>query len=209
MTGPSSSHTAGAVRLGRLAAAILGAEVSEASMEMHGSFASTGQGHGTRQALVAGLMGWKDDDRRIPESFAYASQAGLAFEFIMTDLGESAHPNSVRFRLVGKNGETLTTTGCSIGGGRVRIVEVNGISVDIAGELPTLLTFHYDRAGVVAGITRVLAEHGINVATMSVYRKRKGEIAVMVVGTDQPAEEAELQTIEQFDHVIAVRNLSS
>lgn len=207
MTGPSSSHTAGAVRLGRLAASILGTEVAEAVMGLHGSFACTGEGHGTDRALVAGLMGWADDDPRIAQPFEAATAAGIHYSFERLDLGESAHPNSVRFFLRGNDGERCTITGCSVGGGGVRITDIEDIRLEITGEMPTLLTMHEDRPGIIANVTRILAERQINVATMNVFRKKKGDIAAMVVETDQPVASSDLERIRGLDHMIKVRNI--
>jgi len=208
MTGPSSSHTAGAVRLGRLAASLLGARVSEAVMGLYGSFASTGLGHGTDRALVAGLMGWADDDMRIATSFEYAGDAGLSFSFKTIDLGELAHPNSVRFWLRDASGKECVLTGCSVGGGQVRITDIDGLRLEITGEMPTILAIHKDRAGVIAHVTGILASLDINVARMSVFRKKKGDIAAMVLETDQAVVEADLEQIRHLDHVISVRSIT-
>ena len=208
MTGPSSSHTAGAVRLGRLAASVMGAEVSAAVIGLHGSFASTGVGHGTDRALVAGLMGWADDDTRIATSFDYAGNAGLSYSFKTIDLGELAHPNSVRFWLRSSDGKECVLTGCSVGGGQVRITDINSIQLEITGEMPTILTIHKDRTGVIAHVTGILAKREINVARMSMFRKKKGDIAAMVVETDQAVGEADLEQIRHLDHVVEVRNIT-
>ncbi|WP_424357089.1 L-serine ammonia-lyase, iron-sulfur-dependent subunit beta [Methanocella sp. MCL-LM] len=207
MTGPSSSHTAGAVRLGRLAASILGTEVSEAVMGLHGSFACTGEGHGTDRALVSGLMGWTDDDPRIAQPFEAAEAAGIRYSFENVDLGELAHPNSVRFSLLGRKGESCTITGSSVGGGRVLITAIDDIRLEITGEMPTLFVLHGDRPGVIAGVTRILAERQINVARMSMFRKKKGDLAAMVVETDQPVTGGDLERIGWLENIIKVRNV--
>lgn len=207
MTGPSSSHTAGAVRLGRLARSLLGGDVAEAIMGLHGSFASTGPGHGTDRALVAGLMGWADDDPRIVDAFSYTASSGLQYSFKTVDLGDLAHPNSVRFWLKNRKGEECVLTGCSVGGGQVLITDMDGIRLEITGEMPTILTVHEDRPGVISNVTRILAERQINVARMSVFRKKKGDVAAMVAETDQPVAAADLEKIGSLDHVIKVRSL--
>lgn len=189
MIGPSSSHTAGAARLGRLARCLLGEPPVKAVITLHGSFAATYRGHGTDLALVGGLLGFAPDDERIRDAFRWAEIEGLEVAIGTGDLGR-VHPNSVRFDLQGATGKGLTAVGSSIGGGRVEIVEIWGLPVSISGQQPTLVAIYPDRPGVVAAITAQLASRSINIATMRVTRSGRGKRAVAVLEVDQqvPAE---------------------
>lgn len=209
MIGPSSSHTAGAVRLGNVALAVLGEPVKEAIIGLHGSFAQTYQGHGTDLALVAGLQGWATDDSRIACSFEYARSAHIEVTFKAINLGELAHPNSVKFWLKGIQGAVCEVTGTSIGGGRVNITSVDGFPVEFSGEFPTLLTIHHDRPGVISLVTSILSTRGVNVAQMRVFRKQKGGLASMVVETDEPVEDAEIKAIGSLPQVKIVRRIGA
>lgn len=208
MIGPSSSHTAGAVRLANLALAVLDEPVQEAVLGLHGSFAQTYQGHGTDLALIAGLQGWKTDDIRIPEAFEYAKKAGIDFSYKAINLGEGAHPNSVRFWLTGKNGKKCTVTGASVGGGRLVITEVDGFPLEFNGEFPTILTMHRDKPGIIALVTTILSTQGVNVAQMKVFRKKKGGLAAMILETDQPIGDAEIEVVSKIPSVETVRRIN-
>lgn len=205
MIGPSSSHTAGAVRLGKLALAILGEPVKEAVIGLHGSFAQTYKGHGTDLALAAGLQGWATDDARIPRSFEAIQAAGVIISFKTINLGDLAHPNSVKFWLTGVNGNVCTVAGASIGGGRVSINNIDDFPVEFSGEFPTLLTMHNDRPGAISLVTSILSSHGVNVAQMRVFRKQKGGLAAMIVETDQSVEALEVEAISKLPHIESVR----
>ena len=162
MVGPSSSHTAGAARLGYVAQRLLGEPVARAGIGLYGSFLATGKGHGTKKALVAGLLGMLPDDERIPESFAIAADRGLAFSFEEAFLNE-AHPNTAVFKLTGKYGRRLEMTGISIGGSRIRVTRIDGVSTDFTGDYPTLIVNNADKPGLVAGVAALLADHAIDV----------------------------------------------
>ncbi|MDD3396181.1 MAG: L-serine ammonia-lyase, iron-sulfur-dependent subunit beta [Acidaminococcaceae bacterium] len=205
MIGPSSSHTAGAVRLGLLAKAILGEPVVQVEIGLHGSFAVTYKGHGTDMALLAGLMGWMPDDARIPEASKYAEQAGLAYSFITINLGELAHPNTVRFALVGKEGTRCVVVGSSIGAGQVVVSAIDDFPVELSGKLPAVLVVHKDRPGVIAKVSSVLAEAKVNIAGMRVYRDNKGGSATMILECDQAVPTEALTRIETLDNVVSVR----
>ncbi|GAV21936.1 L-serine ammonia-lyase, iron-sulfur-dependent subunit beta [Carboxydothermus pertinax] len=187
MIGPSSSHTAGAVRLGKVGRLVLGEEPKKAKIFLHGSFKETYRGHGTDRALVAGLLGFDTADSRIRDSLELASKQGLVYEFLPIELPE-AHPNTVYMELFGAK-NTARITGSSIGGGSVLITDINGFPVKITAKYPTLIVPHEDRPGAVAKVTSVLSWHGINIAQMSVARQKKGAQALMVIETDQPVEE--------------------
>lgn len=185
MVGPSSSHTAGAVRIGRVARALLGQRPVRAQLLLHGSFASTGKGHGTHQALIAGLLGLAPDDSRVPESFALAQKQGLEFSFGTCELRD-VHPNSVLITLEGAEGGRLEVGASSPGGGRIRVFQVDGLDTSFSGELPTLVVHNSDQPGCVSQVTGVLANRGINVATLQLNRGGRGGSAVMVIQCDQP-----------------------
>ncbi|MFW5696395.1 MAG: L-serine ammonia-lyase, iron-sulfur-dependent subunit beta [Phototrophicaceae bacterium] len=183
MVGPSSSHTAGAVRLGRMGRAILGRQPERAIIELHGSFAQTGQGHGTDKAIIAGLLSMPPADERLPFSFAHAQAAGLQFEFQIADLGDDAHPNTVRMTLSAA-GETVRVVGASLGGGQMEINQIDDYDVRFTGEYETLLIRAEDRPGTVNTVTGWLLEHGVNVAFLRVERQKRGGDAIMIVEID-------------------------
>lgn len=183
MVGPSSSHTAGACRLGHLAQAVVGGTPDGAHIGLHGSFAMTGEGHGTKRAIVGGLLGLQPDDPRIRESFAEAEQAGLEYDFETIDLGDEAHPNSARLE-VWRGADRVEVTGSSIGGGAVRLDKIDGFEVSVTGSLPTLVVLADDVPGTIAEITGMLADSGVNLATMRVDRTGRGERALMTIEAD-------------------------
>ena len=205
MIGPSSSHTAGAVRLGALARAVFGGQPSTAIIRLHGSFASTGIGHGTDIALVAGLLGMSPDDMRIPDAFAQAEQSNLDVTFEEADLGE-VHPNTAEFRLSGDDSQ-MCVQGSSLGGGDVVITDIDGFEVQISGELPVLVVEHQDRPGEVAAVTSILAEAGANIASMQVSRERRGARALMLIETDSAVAPAATQRIAELPGVAGVRTV--
>ena len=184
MVGPSSSHTAGAVRIGRMARILLGGEPAKAEIGLYGSFAETGQGHGTDRALVAGLLGLKPDELEIPHSFELAKERGLRFSFYTARLRE-AHPNTAVLLVEDKSGKSLELQAASTGGGRIRVDRLNGVDVSFTGMFNTLIVRHQDIAGEVANVTHELADMKINIATMSLCRDRRGGDALMVIETDQ------------------------
>lgn len=204
MIGPSSSHTAGAVRLGGMARAVFGGLPELAEMTLYGSFAQTYRGHGTDVALVAGLLGWQTDDIAIPQSFQAAKEAGMAVHFIPEVDNTPIHPNTVRFRLRGSDRE-ITLVGVSVGGGQICLTEIDGFAVEATGEFPCLLTVHEDKPGVVALVSGVLSNVGINIAQMRVSRRQKGGIAVMLVETDQPVDFQTLAALEKLPHIRQAR----
>lgn len=182
MIGPSSSHTAGACRLALLARHTLQAPPTRATLTLHGSFAKTAEGHGTDRALAAGLLGYRPDDERLPAALEHAARAGLALEFLSRDLGD-VHPNTVRFSLANDE-EEVELTGSSVGGGLVRVFRVGSFEILFTGAYPTLLVRHTDRAGVIATVARVLADDGVNIATLHSAREnhargRRGGAAMM------------------------------
>ncbi len=206
MIGPSSSHTAGAVRLGLLARAVFGAEPARAVVTLHGSFASTGRGHGTDLALAAGLMGMRIDDPTIRGALELAARRGMTVEFREADLGDE-HPNTARFDLTDAAGRTMCVTGSSLGGAEVVVTRIDEFDVEITGELPTLVVAHTDRPGVIAGVTAVLAKSGANIATMSDSREKRGEHALMLIETDAIVPPAVLHRVAEVPNVAEVRSV--
>lgn len=184
MTGPSSSHTAGAVRIGWMARKLLGDEPVRAEIGLHGSFALTGKGHGTDRALIAGLLGMQPDDAMIPDSFRLAEEAGLAFQFSAVSI-RGAHPNTVRMSLTGKKGRTLDMVGESIGGGRICVRSIDGIATNFSGEHNTLIVHNQDTPGHVSAVASALSQRRVNIANMQLYRSDQGGYAVMVLECDQ------------------------
>ena len=188
MVGPSSSHTAGAVRIGRMARSLLGQEPVRAELFLHGSFASTGEGHGTH---------------RVPGSFALAEERGLSFTFSTRDLRD-VHPNSVLIRLEGDQGGQLEVGASSPGGGRILVFQVDGLDTSFTGALPTLVVHNSDQPGCVSQVTGALAQRGINVATLQLNRGGRGGSAVMVIECDQPIPKEAAQAVRALPGILRV-----
>ena len=206
MVGPSSSHTAGACRLGLLGRGLVGGTPQSALIELHGSFARTGEGHGTDKAIVAGLMGFRPDDDRIRTALEIAEKEGLDFRFEKTTLSDSSHPNTVRMSL--ERGDIKATlTGSSLGAGRVLVTEIDGYPVEVTGAFHTIALVAEDRKGSIARITGCLADHDINIATLKLTRKQKGGDAFMVIECDEPPGEAIRDEIRALDWVRWARRL--
>ena len=207
MVGPSSSHTAGAVKIGYLASKLMGEPIRSARIYLHGSFLTTGKGHGTDKAIIAGLLGMKPDDIRIPESFALAEKAGLAFAFEGIELRD-AHPNSVKLNLTGASGRELEIMASSVGGGNIKIFQIDGLDANFGGDLPTLIVHNQDRPGLVTEVTAMLSQKSINIATMQLYRSRRGGDAVMVLECDQEISKASISGLQSLDGIRKVTYLS-
>ena len=203
MVGPSSSHTAGAVRIGLMTRRLLGQKPVKARIGMYGSFLATGRGHGTDRAVVAGLLGMKPDDIRIPESFELAAAAGLSFSFEEANLS-GAHPNTVLLEVEGDGGRELSVQASSLGGGRIMVNRLDGIDVNCTCEMPTLIVHNMDQPGHVAEVTSMLSHKSVNIANMSLYRDKRGGRAVMVVETDQPIPEEALRWLEHLEGILKV-----
>ncbi|MDO8963570.1 MAG: L-serine ammonia-lyase, iron-sulfur-dependent subunit beta [Coriobacteriia bacterium] len=206
MIGPSSSHTAGAVRLGNLARAVFGEAPVRADVTLHGSFASTGRGHGTDLALIAGLLGFAPDDERIRTATGEAAAAGLTVTFAAADLGE-VHPNTASIALTAADGRQGRVQGSSVGGADVIVTGIDDFDVSITGELPVLVVEHTDRPGVVAAVTALLAGHAVNIASMEVSREMRGARALMVIETDQPVTTAVATDVGGAGGVTKVRTV--
>lgn len=207
MTGPSSSHTAGAVRIGLTARKLLGEPPAEAEILLHGSFAATGRGHGTDRALVAGLLGMQPDDEAIPRSFALARAAGLRFSIGSVVL-RGAHPNTALLRLAGPSGRKLEVMGASIGSGRINICQIDGITTNFGADHDTLIVHNLDTPGHVAAVTGCLSAREINIATMQLYRSTAGGYAVMVLECDQPLPDTLVAEVRALPGIVKVTSLN-
>ena len=200
MIGPSSSHTAGAVRLGLMARAILGEEPVRAGIQLTGSFARTYRGHGTDKALTAGILGFMPDDVRIREALSLATSMGLELAFQKVDIPD-APPNTAVIHLTGAKGRTVKVQGASVGGGNIRITGIDRFAVDLTGELPALITIHRDKPGVMMQVTSILAEEGLNIAFMRLSRQRRGEMAMMILELDELPSRAAVTACRDLDVV--------
>lgn len=203
MVGPSSSHTAGAARIGNMGRTLLGEEVARADIGLYGSFAETGFGHGTDRALLAGLLGMKPDDLRIPNAYEEANRAGMAYSFRTVELRD-AHPNTALLELTGKSGKQLTLQASSIGGGEIVVNKIDGIDVNFTGDFNTLIVRNQDESGSVAAITSILSQVHINVANMSVNRHRRGGDALMVIETDQHIKPRQVEFLSELPGILSV-----
>ena len=203
MVGPSSSHTAGAARIGNMGRTLLGEEVARADIGLHGSFAETGFGHGTDRALLAGLLGMKPDDLRIPNAYEEANRAGMAYSFRTVELRD-AHPNTALLELTGKSGKQLTLQASSIGGGAIVVNKIDGIDVNFTGDFNTLIVRNQDESGSVAAITSILSQVHINVANMSVNLHRRGGDALMVIETDQHIKPRQVEFLSELPGILSV-----
>ena len=207
MVGPSSSHTAGAVKIGQISRKLLGEEIKEAKIFLHGSFWATGRGHGTDRALVAGLMGMAVDDPQIPGSFEIAKERGFSFTIEKIELAD-AHPNSVKLCLTGVSGRKLEIVAASIGGGRIRICEIAGLTANFCGDYPTLIVHNLDQPGHVTEVTSMLAHKMINIATLQLYRDSRGGRAVMVIECDQEVPKEGIRWLTHVEGIVKVTYLS-
>ena len=203
MVGPSSSHTAGAVRIGNMARTLLGERVVSAKILLHGSFAQTGQGHGTDKALVAGLLGMKPDDLRIPESFSVAAEEGMAFTFSFGDV-KDAHPNTAVLEVEGEHGARLHMQASSTGGGRIRVDKIDGVDVGFTGAYNTLVIHSTDISGKLAEVTRLLSQGKVNIANMSLHRNVRGGSAIMVIETDEPVPDTIISLLDNLSGILHI-----
>ena len=203
MVGPSSSHTAGAVRIGSMARTLLGDEPVEAKIHLHGSFAETGPGHGTDRALVAGLLGMKPDDLRIPFAFQEAKKRGLIYTIDTVELRD-AHPNTAVVEAWSADGKTLVMQASSLGGGRIMVNKLDGIDVNFTGMYNTLVIRNEDASGTVAAVTSILSQLRVNVANMSLYRHKRGGDALMVIETDQHLKPHQVAFLSELPGILSM-----
>ncbi|MPQ44485.1 L-serine ammonia-lyase, iron-sulfur-dependent subunit beta [Clostridium tarantellae] len=197
MVGPSSSHTAGAARLGKIARTIAGDDISEVKFLLHGSFGKTYAGHGTDRALVAGILGMEPSDDRLRYAIDIAKEKGMKIEFIEHDLGD-VHPNTVKFLIKCKTGKECEVMGSSIGGGCIEIKEINGNQVQLTGVYPTIITCHEDVPGTVAKVSEILYENDINIAFMKLVRSQKGKGATMTFEVDNKISDEVVEKIKEI-----------
>lgn len=207
MVGPSSSHTAGAVRIGLVTKKLLGSIPKKADIILSGSFAATGIGHGTDKALVAGLLGMDTDNIQIPQSFEIAKKEQLEFTFSRQNIRD-AHPNTALLAVEDGNGRTIEVQASSLGGGRIMINKLDGIEINVTGERPALIVHNLDQPGHVAEVTSLMAHKSINIATMNVYRDKRGGYAVMVLETDQNIPVSALEWLKRVEGIIKVTCLN-
>jgi len=204
MIGPSSSHTAGAARLAKVAGIIAGGKIKKVDFLLHGSFAKTYKGHGTDKALVAGILNMDPWDENLRTSFEIAAEKEIDFEFLETDLGDT-HPNTVKFIITKEDGSVTQVTGSSIGGGSILVSDIDGQKVEFTGEHPTLLTQHRDLPGVISKISSILYEENINIANMRVYRNGRGKMATMALETDNPISEKVMDLVKEIEEIENVK----
>ena len=203
MIGPSSSHTAGAARIGCMARTLLGSDPVKANIYLHGSFAETGPGHGTDRALVGGLLGMQPDDLRIPFAFDEAKKAGLSFTIDTIELRD-AHPNTAVISVWGADGRNLELQASSLGGGRIMVNKLDGIDVNFSGAYNTLVVRNHDENGTLAAVTTILNQLRINVANMSLCRHKRGGDALMVIETDQHIKPHQVAFLKELPGILSV-----
>ncbi|MEH7094649.1 L-serine ammonia-lyase, iron-sulfur-dependent subunit beta [Neobacillus vireti] len=205
MIGPSSSHTAGAARIGRVARSLFGREPKWANISLYGSFAQTYKGHGTDVAIVGGLLDFDTDDTRIIDAIDIAEQKGMKLRFIEED-AVTDHPNTARIIIGDHNGE-LELVGISIGGGKIEIIELNGFQLKLSGNHPAILVVHNDRFGAIASVANILAKYELNIGHMEVARKDVGKMALMTIEVDQNIDNKILTELEQLPNILKVTKI--
>ena len=209
MIGPSSSHTAGAARLGKIARTIVNKPIKDVTFLLHGSFKETYKGHGTDRALVAGILGMMPDDERLRDALLIAEKEGLEVHFLTADLGQ-VHPNTVKILMTDCDDINWEVLGSSIGGGLVEIYEINGNKVKITGEYPTIITCHDDIPGTVSKVSTLFYDNDINIAHMTLVRSQKGKDATMTFEVDNNVSEeliAAIKAVEGVNRVILINSL--
>lgn len=211
MIGPSSSHTAGAARIGRVARQLLKEPPAQALITLYGSFAQTFRGHGTDRAIIGGLLGFEPSDARLRDSFEHAARCGLAFRFQPGALSEGMHPNTARVELRSVHGEAVEMLACSVGGGAISVKEVNGVEVSFSAQYFTTVILNEDKPGVVADVAKTLAANDVNIAFMKLFRKEEDRRAIMVIETDQLLWDEigrELQSVKHVEKVLMIQPLT-
>ncbi|WP_243289913.1 L-serine ammonia-lyase, iron-sulfur-dependent subunit beta [Bacillus sp. FJAT-47783] len=205
MIGPSSSHTAGAARIGRVARSLFGREPKWASISFYGSFAKTYKGHGTDVAIVGGLLDFDTFDERIKTSLAIAKEKGIKITFIEEE-AVTDHPNTARV-IIGDDQGQLELVGISIGGGKIEITELNGFELKLSGNHPAVLVVHNDRYGAIAAVANVFAKYQINIGHMEVSRKEKGQLALMTIEVDQNIDQHVLDELKTLPNILQVTKI--
>lgn len=204
MIGPSSSHTAGAAKLARIARNLVNDNFYKVSFGLHGSFASTYKGHGTDKALVAGVLGLYEDDEAIVEAFALAKQQGLEYEFYDIEL-ENVHENTVKITFTLTDQSTFEVIGSSTGGGQILITSINGFKTEFTALYSTIMIRHQDTKGIISEVSKILASNHINIATMRLGRNARGEQAFCIIETDDPISNEVQKRIEELENIKQVQ----
>ncbi|OCT10553.1 L-serine dehydratase, iron-sulfur-dependent subunit beta [Paenibacillus pectinilyticus] len=205
MIGPSSSHTAGAIRLGRVAGQLLGERPLKADITLYGSFADTYRGHGTDLALIGGILDFETDDPRIPHAAEEAETLGVEVAFHISK-DKADHPNTVGIVLTSEN-RKVNMRGASIGGGNVEIINVDQFDVKFTANYPTLVISHQDRPGMIADITTLLGRNHINIGFMDLDRKGRHQEAMTVIETDAAIPDELLQELLQLSMITDIRKV--
>lgn len=205
MIGPSSSHTAGAARIGKVARSLFRRQPTWVNIHLYGSFASTYKGHGTDVALIGGILDFDTFDERIIESITLAENEGIKMTFVEEE-ALTDHPNTVRITMGDDEGE-IELVGISIGGGKIEIIELNGFLLRLSGHHPAILVEHNDKFGSIASVSNVLALHEINIGHMEVSRKDVGQKALMTIEVDQNIDDCILDEIEKLPNILAVTKI--
>lgn len=203
MIGPSSSHTAGAARLAKVALLIANRPFDSVEFGLGGSFASTYKGHFTDCALLAGVMGFSEDDERLADSFDLASKSNLKYEFYPMDI-ESEYENTARVTFKYEDGSSFFVEGASLGGGRILITNINGLVCEMNAVSPTIIIKQKDSAGVIGAVATALAQENINIGVMTVSRLARGHIGFCVLECDDFIDETVVEKLTEIKNVISV-----
>ena len=204
MIGPSSSHTAGALKIAFIAGKMVKAKPVKVKFVLYGSFARTYHGHGTDRALVGGILGYHPDDERIRDSFDHAKEAGLSFEFVEDFEDKEIYPNTVDIYVTDEEGATMSLQGKSIGGGNAVMTKLNGVDVELSGNYTPMIVEHIDKKGTLAFVTTVLSAYDLNIGSLRLYRESKGKIAYAIIEVDTNVKESVVSALSGFE---AVRNV--
>ena len=204
MVGPSSSHTSGAATIALMSRRIFTGTPVKATFTLYGSFAETYRGHGTDRALIGGVLGYRSDDLRIRDAYDEAKKAGLTVDFIVDRETEMAHPNTIDVELESANGHKLLIRGVSVGGGRVRIIQMNDVRVDFTGEYNTMIICHKDKTGTIAHITGLFAEYKIGIVNLKLFRNKNGENAFTIIETYDTIPEELKEEVLRYENAISV-----
>lgn len=207
MIGPSSSHTAGAAKLSRIASLIVAKKFNQVSFGLHGSFAKTYSGHGTDKALVAGALGFFEDDENLVNSFEIAKEKGLNFNFYETEL-DYAHENTVKMSFKLEDNSIFDVVGSSIGGGQILITRINDFETSLSAHMPTLIIRQQDQKGVVTKVTKILSDWAINIGHMDLSRKSKGDVACCIIETDNSIPDGVVSEIQKIQEVISAQAIN-
>ena len=203
MIGPSSSHTAGALRIAFVAGRMV-EKPAAVKFVLYGSFARTYHGHGTDRALVGGILGYHPDDERIRNSFELANKAGLKYEFQENFTDKEIYPNTVDIYVTGEDGSVMSLRGKSIGGGNAVITRLNGVDVELTGNYSTLVVEHHDKKGTLARVATVLSDYDLNIGSLRLYRESKGKMAYAIIEVDTNVSSQALNALRSVEAVVNV-----